>query len=90
MASPVYVKADLTIDNNVLLCVRMPQIKKRYIRVAWRVAGENATAGAMQAFLTMDAPMIDLFQRNATGTVTMPTGAMDQSMGVSASGILDS
>ena len=73
-----------------LMVLRLPQIKKRYIRIAYRVAGETLTGGSIQAFLTLDADIVDLFQRSATGTVTMPTGAMDQSMGVAVTGILDS
>lgn len=90
VVSPVWVKADLATDNKILMCVRMPQIKKRYIRVVYRVAGEAATAGAVQTFLCLDADMVDLFQRSDTQTVTMPTGAMDHSQGVAVTGILDS
>lgn len=90
LVSPVYNvdNGDLP-DNAVLLVVRMPQIKKRYIRVAYRVAGETLTAGACQAFLTLDADQIDLFMRTATGTVSAPTGALDHSMPASVTGILD-
>lgn len=88
--SPVWVKADLATDNKILMCIRMPQIKKRYIRVAYRVGGENTTGGAVQAFLVLDADMVDLFKRSDTQTVTMSTGAMDHSSGVAVTGILDS
>jgi hypothetical protein len=90
LVSPVYVKADLATDNKILLAVRMPQIKKRYIRVAYRVAGEAATAGAIQSFLCLDTDMQDLFMRSDTQTVTEPTGAMNHASGVAVTGILDS
>ena len=72
-----------------LLAIRMPQIKKRYLRVVYRVAGESLTAGSIQAFLTQDTDQIDLYMRTATGTVTEPTGALDQSMPSSVTGVLD-
>ena len=91
MASPVF-----NVNNGdlpayaLLLAVRMPQIKKRYIRVVYRIAGESLTAGSLQAFLTLDAPQVDLFLRENTGYVTAPTGVMDHSQPASTSGILDS
>ena len=88
--SPVYNvnNGDLA-DNIVLMAIRMPQIKSRYLRVVYRVAGETLTAGACQAFLTPDVPQVDLNLRTATGTVTKPTGALDQSMPASVTGVLD-
>ena len=88
VASAVFAVGALT-DNAVLLAVRMPQIKKRYIRIAYRVGTETLTAGACQAFLTLDTDQVDLYLRNATGVVTAPTGALDQSMAASVTGILD-
>lgn len=88
VASPVYAIGDL-VDNAVLLAVRMPQIKERYLRVVYRVAGETLTAGACQVFLTPDVPFVDLQLRGATTTVAMPTGALDQSMPASVTGVLD-
>ena len=88
MVSPIYNvnNGDLT-ANQLLLAIRMPQIKKRYIRLAYRVAGETLTAGSIIAFLTMDADLIDLYLRKATGYISFPTGAMNQSQ---ANGVLDS
>lgn len=88
VASPVYAIGDL-VDNAVLLAVRMPQLKKRYLRVVYRVGGETLTAGACQAFLTMDADQIDLFMRSVATTVAYPTGALNQSMPASVTGVLD-
>ncbi len=90
VVSPVYsVNAGDLADNRALMAVRMPQLKKRYLRVVYRVAGETLTAGACQAFLTMDAPQVDLQLRSDTATVTVPSGALDQSMPASATGVLD-
>lgn len=88
MASPVYAIGDL-VDNAVLMAIRMPQIKSRYLRVVYRVGGETLTAGACQAFLTKDMDQIDLFLRSATGTVSYPTGALNQSMPAATTGVLD-
>jgi hypothetical protein len=91
VASPAYLISDGTLaDNCVLLVVKLPQIKKRYIRVAHRIGVDTITAGTIQAFLTPDVPMIDLSMRNATATTSFPTGAMNQAAGVAVTGILDS
>lgn len=90
VVSPVYNvnNGDLA-DNALLLAVRMPQVKARYLRVVYRVAGETLTAGACHAFLTPDAPQVDLQLRGASTTVAAPTGALDQSMPASVTGVLD-
>ena len=91
MASPAYLISDGTLaDNCVLWVVKLPQIKKRYIRIAHRIGVDTILAGTIHAFLTPDVSMIDLFQRDATTTVSAPTGALDHSDSATYSGVLDS
>jgi len=85
--SPAYTIAQLTTIPQMLLAVRIPATKQRYCRVAFRIGTEVLTAGTFQAFLVNDVEQIGLIQRGATQTVTMPTGAMNQTMGNS---VLDS
>ena len=86
----IFAKTPLTVDNTVLYCARMPQTNKRYLRVCYRVAGEAATAGAIQAFLTMDAPVIDAFLQGNATPASIPSGAMDHAQGVAVTGQIDS
>ena len=91
VASPAYLISDGTLaDNSVLLAVKLPQIKKRYIRLAHRIGVDTITAGTIQAFLTPDISMVDLSMRDATTTVSMPTGAMNQAASATYTGVLDS
>lgn len=88
MVSPVFNVNDGDLPaNQLLIAIRMPQIKMRYIRLVYRVAGETLTAGSIIAFLTKDADLIDLYLRKADGYISFPTGAMNQSQ---ANGVLDS
>lgn len=58
---------------------RLPSKLRRYIRLVYRVGVEAVTAGTVVAFLTPDQDIHDLSQRQSTGTVSEPTGALDES-----------
>jgi hypothetical protein len=80
-------KASLT-AGAVMLAQRLLPNMARYIRVIYRMTGSNdLTAGTFMSFLTLDADVIDLSLRQAAATFTMPSGAMNQTIGNS---VLDS
>ncbi len=63
-----------------LLNVRLKESLARYIRVVYRIGTAVFTAGTYIAFLTPDVDIFDLSQRESTGTVAEPSGAMDESV----------
>ncbi len=66
---------------------RVPVSARRYLRVVYRIATGAMTAGTVITFLTPDVDVFDLSQRQATGQVTAPSGASDESF---ANGVLGS
>lgn len=66
---------------------RVPVKARRYLRVIYRIATGAMTAGKVIAFLTQDQDVFDLSQRQATGTVSAPSGASDES---TSNGVLGS
>lgn len=66
---------------------RIAQSLRRYVRVVYRVAVQDVTAGTLVVFLTPEQDLFDLSQRQATGTIAAPTGAADESV---ANGVLNS
>ena len=73
-----------------LLVVKLPQIRKRYIRLCHRIGVDTITAGTIHAFLTPDVSMQDLSTRDLTTVVSAPTGALDQSASATYSGVAES
>jgi hypothetical protein len=70
-----------------LLATRMLQSHARYVRVVYRIGTAVLTAGTFISYLTPEQDVHDLSQRKATGRVTPPTGAADESF---ANGVLGS
>lgn len=66
---------------------RLPNTLRRYIRVVYRIGTAAMTAGKVICFLTPEQDLFDASQRAATGTITAPTGALDES---TANGVLGS
>ncbi len=63
-----------------LLKVRLKESLARYVRVIYRIGTAVFTAGTYIAYLTPDTDVFDLSQRQATGTVSAPSGASDESV----------
>lgn len=76
--------ANVTVGSD-LLNIRLLPSHARYIRVIYRIATAAFTAGTYLSFLTPDEDLHDLSQRKATGTVSKPSGALDDS---TANGVL--
>lgn len=70
-----------------LIKVRLKESLARYVRVIYRIATAVFTAGTYIAYLTPDVDVFDLSQRQATGTVSEPSGASDEAV---ANGVLGS
>jgi hypothetical protein len=85
VAGPVVAKANAVIGVD-LAGFRVPIKARRYLRVVYRVITNDVTTGKLLTFLTPDQDYADLSQRPATGTVSAPTGAMDESI---ANGVLN-
>lgn len=66
--------------NAILATFRIPASLQRYLRLAYRIGTGTMTAGAVQAFLTLDTDVIDLTQRKDGVYVSAPTGALDESV----------
>lgn len=70
--------ADLLI-NTVAFARRLLPSMRRYIRLVYRIGVADLVTGKFFAFLTLDQDVIDLSMRQATGYVTEPSGALDES-----------
>lgn len=70
-----------------LLNVRLMNPLARYVRVVYRIATAVFQAGTYISFLTQDRDVYDLSQRQATGTISAPTGAANEA---EANGVLAS
>lgn len=73
------------VANKVMMARRLNRSHRRYIRGVWRTVG-NVTGGIGIAVLALDVDNIDLAMRGATQTVSVPSGAADESV---AQGILE-
>lgn len=79
--------ATAAVAGSDLLNVRLVNPLARYVRIVYRIAVAAFTAGTYVAFLTPDRDLFDLSQRQSTGTVSTPSGAMNEA---EANGILAS
>lgn len=71
--------ASVTVGSH-LYALRIGSAMARYIRVVYRIGTAVFTAGTYISFLTLEKDLFDLSERQSTGTVSEPTGAMDEAV----------
>lgn len=86
MLGPVVAVASVLAGTD-LLNLRLINPLARYVRVVYRISGGAFTAGTYISFLTQDRDVYDLSQRQATGTISAPSGAANEA---EANGVLAS